>query len=365
MADVNELLRLLRDQNGSDLHLAAGQPPRIRRHGDLAPVEGRPTISSEEMQQSLAEITPKHLWERYLSTRDVDFAHALKGVGRFRVNLFAQEHGAAAVFRLIPEEIVPLDKLNMPPVLERFAHLNDGFVLVTGPTGSGKSTTLAAIVDRINTNYSKHIVTIEDPVEFVHRNKKSVLSHREVGHDTNNFAEAVRVATREDADVLLLGELRDFETISRALDAAEMGMLVFGTLHTNGAASTIDRILSVFPGAQQPMVRTILASSLAGIVSQSLLPCADGRGRVAACEVLLRTPALASVIRDGNLSMIDSIIQSGRAEGMQLMDDAIFNLAKAGQLVPKVAYLAARDKGRFERLAASAPTGQTTARVVH
>ncbi len=359
MLTLNEMLTYVRDYSGSDLHLAAGRIPRIRRHGALEEIGGAPALADAVLQEMLAAICPRDIWQRFISSNDFDLAYALKGVGRFRVNLFRQEFGVGAVFRLIPEEIVTLEQLRLPPAVERFAHLDDGFVLVTGPTGSGKSTTLAAIVDKINSTYAKHIVTIEDPVEFVHKNKKSVISHREVGSDTSSFADAVRMATREDADVLLLGELRDHETIARALDAAEMGILVLGTLHTNSAASTIARIVDVFPGEQQAMVRTILAGSLSGVLSQTLLPRPDGRGRVAALEILFRTPAMASVVRDGNTAMIDSIIQSGRNEGMQLLDDALFDLVRRGDVSPRVAFLAARDKARFEKLAPVAPGTQT------
>jgi twitching motility protein PilT len=359
MLSLDEMLTYVRDYSGSDLHLAAGRVPRIRRHGALEEVSGTPAPSHAELSAMLQKICTPRIWEHFQSHRDMDLAYALRGVGRFRVNLFNQEHGVGAVFRLIPEQIVTLEELRLPPAVEKFAHLDDGFVLVTGPTGSGKSTTLAAIVDRINSTYAKHIVTIEDPVEFVHQNKKSVISHREIGTDSKGFAQAVRMGTREDTDVLLLGELRDYETIARALDAAEMGILVLATLHTNSAASTIARIVDVFPGEQQAMVRTILAGALSGVLSQTLLPRADGRGRVAALEILFRTPAMAAVIRDGNTSMIDSIIQSGRGEGMQLLDDALFDAVRRGDVAPRVAHVAARDKARFERLAPVAPGTQT------
>jgi twitching motility protein PilT len=365
MLDIDTLLRQVKDTDGSDLHLKTDGLPCIRRHGKLEPVVGQATLSEVVLRQTLEHIAPERAWKRFVESGDADFAYAIAGVGRFRVNIFRQEHGAGSVMRLIPEVIVPLAKLGLPPAVERFAHLRDGFVVVTGPTGSGKSTTLAAIVDCINSSYAKHIVTIEDPVEFLHQNKQSVVSHREVGADTSSFADAVRVATREDADVLLLGELRDQETISRALDAAELGILVLATLHTNSAASTVDRIVSVFPGGQQAMVRAVLAGSLAGIVSQTLVPKAGGRGRVAALEILFRTSAVAGVIRDGNIGMIDSIIRSGKAAGMQLLDDALEGLVASGQIEPKDAYLAAREKSRFDKNAVRKHSGQTTARIGH
>lgn len=357
--DINELLRYVHDYSGSDLHMVAGLTPRIRRHGSLEALGEMDEVKHEELMQVMQKMCSEAAWDRYLKTNDLDFAYALKGIGRFRVNFFRQENGAGLVARLIPEEIVPLEKLNIPTALEKFAHMQDGLVLVTGPTGSGKSTTLAAIVDKINTHYSKHIVTIEDPVEFIHKNKNSVISHREVGTDVPDFASGVRMATRQDADVLLLGELRDYETIARALDAAEMGMLVLSTVHTNNVASTIDRVIDVFPGEQQPLARTILSGSLVGVVSQILVPRTDGRGRCAALEIMFKTPALPSIIRDGNTPMIDSLIQSGKSQGMQLMDDALFALVRDGLVAPRTGFLAAKDKARFEKLHPAVTTGAT------
>ena len=299
------------------------------------------------MLQDLAQ--PRH-WNEYASTSDVDFAYGLEGVARFRANYFAQENGAAAVFRVIPERIVSVEELKLPAAIEKLAHLRKGLALVTGPTGSGKSTTLAAIIDLINRDYAKHIVTIEDPVEFVHKNKQSVLSHREVGSDTVSFAEALRAAVRQDADVVLVGEMRDRETITMAVTAAEMGLLVFGTLHTNGAAKAIDRIIDAFPANEQPQIRISLSESLAAVVSQLLLPTVDGKGRVAANEILLRTTGLPNLIREANTPMIGSLIQSGKSEGMQSMDDALMALVKDKRIHPRDAYLKATDKPRFESL---------------
>ncbi len=357
--DVNELLRYVHDYSGSDLHMGAGLTPRIRRHGALEALDDMDALTDDVLLPIMQTMCSEVVWKRYLRTHDVDFAYALKGVGRFRVNFFRQENGAGLVARLIPEEIIPLEKLNIPPALEKFAHLQDGLVLITGPTGSGKPTTLAAIIDKINTQYSKHIVTVEDPVEFLHKNKSSVISHREVGTDVLDFASGVRMATRQDADVLLLGELRDHETISRALDAAEMGMLVLSTVHTNSVASTIDRVIDVFPGDQQPLARTVLSGSLVGVVSQILVPRADGRGRCAALEIMFKTPALPSIIRDGNTTMIDSLIQAGKSQGMQLMDDALFAMVRDGLVAPRTGFLAAKDKARFEKLHPATTTGAT------
>jgi len=252
---------------------------------------------------------------------------------------------------MIPEQVVPLESLALPAVIAKLAELRAGLVLVTGPTGSGKSTTLAAVIDKINRESSRHVVTIEDPVEFVHANARSVLSHREVGQHTRSFADALRSAVRQDADVVLVGELRDRDTIAMALAAAEMGLLVFGTLHTSGAAKSVDRIVDAFPAAEQGQIRISLSESLAAVVSQLLLPSRDGKGRVPVNEILLRTPGLANLIREGNTPMIQSLIQSGKKDGMQAMDDALFALLQAGRIDPREAYRKATDKTRFESFA--------------
>ena len=348
MARIDQLFRYLKDSKGSDLHLVAGLEPRIRRHGHLEKVPNWPRLSDPDLQDLLREIASPKQWEHFASTLDLDFAYGLEGVARFRANYLNQENGIGAVFRIIPEEIIPIAKLNLPPATEALAHLEHGLVLVTGPTGSGKSTTLASIIDKINQERDRHIVTIEDPIEFVHPNKRSTISQREVGTDTESFAAALRAAIRQDPNVILVGEMRDFETISLAITAAEMGVLVFGTLHTNSASKTIDRVIDVFPTDQQRQVRSMLASSLAAVASQLLLRTADGKGRVAAIELLLRTSGLANVIREGNTTMIQSIIQGGRGEGMQSMDDALYALAQAGRISGEDAWLKASNKKRFE-----------------
>lgn len=350
MARIDELFQYLKDKHGSDLHLAAGLEPRIRVHGSLEPVAGWPALSHDELLSLLREIVSVSQWEEYTDCGDLDFAYGLEGVARFRANFLRQENGCGAVFRIIPERIVPLEELNVSPAIEALSHLQQGLVLVTGPTGSGKSTTLAAIIDRINSTYPKHIITIEDPVEFVHQNKLSVFSQREVGSDTESFSAALRSAIRQDADVILVGEMRDLETISLAVVAAEMGTLVFGTLHTNGAVNTIDRLIDAFPADEQAQIRTTLAESIAGIVSQLLLRTADGRGRCAANEILLKTSGLANVIREGNMPMITSIIQGGRAQGMLLMDDALMALLENGRITAHEAYSKATNKARFEEM---------------
>jgi len=350
VAEIDTLLRYLKDQGGSDLHLVAGLEPRIRIHGDLVPVEGREALAHGELMALLRSIASERHWKEYEETSDLDFAYGLEGVARFRANYFAQENGAGAVFRIIPEKIVPLEDLDLPAAVARLANLRQGLVVVAGPTGSGKSTTLASLVDRINRESARHIVTIEDPVEFVHQNRQSVLSHREVGEHSKGFAPALRAAVRQDADVVLVGEMRDRETIAMAITAAEMGLLVFATLHTNGAAKTIDRIIDAFPASEQPQVRMSLSESLAAVVSQLLLPTADGKGRVAVNEILLRTQGLPNLIREGNTPMVNSVIQSGKGDGMQSMDDSLFALLQDKRIHPRDAYMKASDKSRFESL---------------
>jgi twitching motility protein PilT len=351
VAELDKLLHYLKANKGSDLHLAAGRAPRVRVHGELAEVPGWPALEDAKLRAMLREVAAEYRWNEFEATHDADFAYGLEGVARFRANYFVQQYGAGAVFRIIPEKILSSEDLKLPPAITRLADLRQGLVVVTGPTGSGKSTTLAAIIDKINRETSRHIVTIEDPVEFVHQNQQSVLSHREVGYHTKGFAPALRAAVRQDADVVLVGEMRDRETIALAITAAEMGMLVFGTLHTNSAAKTIDRIIDAFPATEQPQVRLSLSESLAAVVAQLLLPTADGKGRMAVHEILLRTAGLPNLIREGNIQMLASVIQGGKAEGMQAMDDMLFSLATSGAIAGRDAYMKANDKGRFERFA--------------
>jgi len=355
MAKIHQLFRYLKDQGGSDLHLAAGLAPRIRKHGELEAVANWPVFTDSSLLDLLREIATESQWAHYQGTLDLDFAYALEGVGRFRANFLTQENGAGGVFRLIPEKIKTLEELQVPPAIGTLADLEQGLVLVTGPTGSGKSTALAAVINKINETYAKHIVTIEDPVEFVHQNKRCTISQREVGHDARSFGSALRAAIREDAEVILVGEMRDFETISLTITAAEMGILVFGTLHTNNAAKTIDRLIDAFPTDQQAQARTMLSESLAGVVSQLLLRTADGQGRVAVYEILLKNPALPNIIREGNTQMLTTVIQAGRQQGMQGMDDALFALAKSGKISPQEAVAKATQKQRFEELLPTEP----------
>ncbi|MBL8955758.1 MAG: type IV pilus twitching motility protein PilT [Myxococcaceae bacterium] len=349
MARLDALFKHLKETGGSDLHLGAGLVPHTRVHGEMKPVAGWPEFTDVSLKAHLKELASPEQWAHYESNLDLDFAYALNGVGRFRSNYLFQERGAAAVFRLIPEKIKTLAELKMPPAIASFADLEQGLVLVTGPTGSGKSTTLAGIIDLINTKHAKHVVTIEDPVEFVHPNKSCTISQREVGQDTESFASALRAAMRQDPGVILVGEMRDMETIGLAITAAEMGVLVFGTLHTNNAPKTIDRLIDAFPTDQQGQVRTMLSESLAGIVSQLLLRTADGKGRVAVNEILMKTPGLPNVIREGNTPMIHSIIQSGKSQGMQAMDDVLFTLAQEGRINGEEAFHKATNKQRFEQ----------------
>ncbi len=350
MAQIDDLLRYLRQNKGSDLHLAAGLEPRVRINGELRAVDKAAPLDDGALRKLMREITTETQWKTFTERCDLDFAYGVEGVARFRVNFFVQERGAGAVLRMIPEKIVPLEDLKLPKAIETLAHLRKGLVLVTGPTGSGKSTTLAGIIDKINRTYCKHILTLEDPIEFVHQNHKSVISHREVGSHTMGFGPGLRGAIREDSDVVLVGEMRDYETISLALTAAEMGLLVFGTLHTNNAPKTIDRIIDSFPADEQHQARLSLAESLAAVVSQLLLPTADGKSRVAANEIMLKTKALPNIIREANVSMLGSFIQQGKAEGMQLMDDALFEYVQQKKVSPHDAFMKATDKMRFEAL---------------
>ena len=347
MADIDELFRYLKDNGGSDLHLLATRVPRGRVHGKLVDFEGWDPFSNEKLRDLLREIATQEQWQEYEAKGDLDFAYSLPGVARFRVNYLYQHSGASAVFRIIPEEILGFKELGVPKAVCELASLEHGLVLVTGPTGSGKSTTLAAIIDAINQKYSKHIVTIEDPVEFVHANKKCVISQREVHNDTASFGDALKVAVRQDADVILVGEMRDLETIELAITAAEMGTLVFGTLHTNSATKTIDRLVGVFPASQQTQIRTTLADSISAIVSQLLLPTTDGRGRCAAYELLLRTNSLANIIREGNTMMLTSVIQSHRNEGMCTMDDSLAELVHKHKITATAAMAKASKKELF------------------
>ena len=326
--DLTQLLSFTLENNASDLHLSTGSPPIMRINGQLKRLQGDP-LTNDDVRSLLYGQMSEDQRAIYERDQDIDFAITINNA-RFRVNGYNTRLGASAVFRVIPSQIPTMEELDLPAVMRRFASLEKGIVLVTGPTGSGKSTTLAAMIDYINQNTSKHILTIEDPVEFFHTSKKSLISHREIGEDTHDFKSALKGALREDPDVILVGEMRDYETISLALTAAETGHLVFGTLHSNSAAKTIDRIIEVFPSNDKPMVRSMLASSLQGVVFQGLLKRADGSGRVGAYEILVGTNAVRNLIRENNLAQIYSMMQTGSRFGMVTMDDAIKALQEGG-----------------------------------
>jgi twitching motility protein PilT len=297
----------------------------------------------------LREVCGERNWEIFEERSDLDFAYAMDAASRFRCNYLKQAHGYGAVFRLIPTKIATLEELGIPIVAKEFAHLRGGLVLVTGPTGSGKSTTLASLIDYINENFSRHIVTIEEPIEYVHDNKRSIITQREVPGDSESFPVALKAALREDADIVLVGEMRDLETISLALTAAETGLLVFGTLHTNNSRKTVDRMVDVFPAPRQPQARTMLANSLRGVLAQLLLKKADGSGRVAVNEILVVNAAVSAIIREGATQKLQDVIVSGRGQGMQFMDDAIYALLQSGTVTPYEAFMKAIDKNRFKQ----------------
>lgn len=352
MARIEQLFAALRDYQGSDLHLAAGRPPAFRDSGNIVDLGHHLPLSDADLRALLKEIVSDMQWHTFEREHDLDFAYALPGVGRFRGNYFEQQDGVGAVFRRIPEDVVPAESLGLPASVPKLADLDSGLVLVTGPTGSGKSTTLASLIDLINRKHAKHIVTIEDPLEFVHKNRKSVVSHREVGSHAPSFAAALGAALRQDADVVLVGEMRDFETISLAMEGASMGVLVLGTLHTNGAAKTIDRIVDVFPRDQKAQARGMLADSLQAVVSQILCRKIGG-GRVGIHEVLLREAGLGGAIREANPGMLNSIIGAGKGRGMQLLDDALEAAVQAGIVEGGEAYRKANNKQRFQAFANS------------
>ena len=340
------LFERMLSSEASDLHLAEGLPPHYRVHGRLLAVR-TPPIGHDGMLELMKSICAPDRWQHFLARGDLDFAYALGEKARFRVNYMKKHTGVGAVFRIIPTKIHTLEELNLPPALGRFVEMRCGMVLVTGPTGSGKSTTLAAIIDGINSRESRTIITIEEPIEFVHVRKKSIIRQREVGFDVNSSSDALRNVSRQDAEVLLVGDMRDFETIQLAVTAAETGTLVLGTLHTNSAAKTVDRIIDVFPPGQQAQVRGQLSQGLKGVCAQRLLKAKDGKGMVPANEIMFANWAIANAIRDGDTAKIRSIIQSGKAEGMQLMDDAILQLLQQGKVSGHEAYLKADDNKRF------------------
>jgi len=346
MAKIDAFFRLMHAQNASDLHMSSGCAPCLRIQGDLEPVKFK-ELDTDELLAMLAEVAPANKLQQFEQTGDVDFAYELGGIGRFRANYFRQANGVSAVFRQIPTRIMTIEQLGLPPVTRRFALMEKGLVLVTGPTGSGKSTTLAAIIDYCNKNRRDHIVTIEDPIEFKHSRINCIVNHREVGLHTRSFATALRGALREDPDIILVGEMRDLETISLALEAASTGHLVFATLHTQSAMKTIDRIIDAFPTNAQEQVRATLADTLKGVISQTLFKRLDSRGQVAALEVLVGTPACANLIREAKTHQLVSVIQTGRKQGMQTLDDAIEALLAKRLISADEAFEKSIQKERF------------------
>jgi twitching motility protein PilT len=329
MARIDEILKQMMEREASDLHLTSGSAPYLRVHGEMVKLNYK-DLTPEVCQALLFEILSAPQRESFLETWDLDCSYSLKGVGRFRVNVFRQRHGIGAVFRRIPESIKTVQELGLPSNITSLLDVSEGLILVTGPTGSGKSTTLASLIHTINTSRRAHIITIEDPIEFVHHNKNSLINQREVSSHTKSFQQALRAALREDPDVILVGEMRDLETISLAITAAETGHLVLATLHTNSATKTVDRIIDVFPESQQAQIRVMLSESLRGVVAQSLTKRADGNGRVAVVEVLVNIPAVANLIREGKTFQIHSSMQTGQVHGMITFEAAMNDLVRRG-----------------------------------
>ena len=352
---IDEVLLYLLERDGSDLHLSVNAPPMIRVHGDLEAVPGYAALTPHQLQDTVYALLTDRQKQRFEEAKELDFAYALPGAARFRVNIFQQQGSVGAVLRSIRWDVLPLDALGLPSILGDFAALPRGLVLVTGPTGSGKSTTLAAIIDRANRTRQGHIVTIEDPIEFVHQHRQCVVNQREVGSDTHSFANALKHALRQDPDIVLVGEMRDLETIGTALTAAETGHLVFGTLHTSSSATTIDRIVDVFPPDQQSQVRTQLAASIQAIVCQTLCRTADGEGRVAATEVLIATPAVRNLIREGKLQSIPSALQTGSRFGMHTLNQDLAALVKAGTISFGTAIEKCSDVSELQQLLGMSP----------
>jgi twitching motility protein PilT len=346
---IDEYLREVLTKGGSDLHFVAGDPPRVRVYGELQTLREKP-LGQDLARDALLEIMPRQAVARLEEMDGADFAYTIPGVSRFRVNVFRHIGGLGGVFRAIPSKALTLDELNMPEAVRSLCRTNNGLILVTGKTGSGKSTTLAAMIDDINARVKGHILTIEDPIEFVHPRRNCLVSQREVGTHSPSFAEALHSALREDPDVVLVGELRDLETMGIAVTAAEMGILVMGTLHTNGAAATVDRIVNAFPADKQAHVRTMLSTSLRGVISQQLVPRADKRGRAAALEILINTPAVSNLIRQGKLDQLENTMQSGAQHGMRTMDSAIQDLLDKGVITGRAAFEKSINKQRFEHL---------------
>jgi twitching motility protein PilT len=354
MARIDAFFKLMAEQKASDLHLSTNNPPMLRINGDLVRVDF-PPLKNDDLKAMVYEIAPEAKIKIFEETSDVDFGYEVPGIARYRANFFQQKYGMSAVFRLIPSTVLTVDELGLPPVLKKFPMLKKGLVLVTGPTGSGKSTTLAAMVDYANIQRADHIITVEDPIEFVHRSQNCLVQHREVGVHTKSFAAALRGAFREDPDILLVGEMRDLETIELALTAAATGHLVFGTLHTSSAAKAVDRVIDVFPTNQQNQIRATLAESLKAVIAQNLFKRIDKPGRVAALEILVVDMAIANLVREAKTHQIPGMIQVGKKKGNQPLDDAVIDHLHNGRISPEEAYDKAIDKKKFRQFLKEPP----------
>ena len=360
MAKIDAFFKLMHEQGASDLHLVAGQPPALRIRGDIERVKYK-VLTNDDLRGMLYEITPEDKVKVFEETGDVDFGYEIPGLARYRSNFFMQKNGVGAVFREIPSTIMTAEDLGLPPVIKKLSSLPRGLVVVTGPTGSGKSTTLAAIIDEANKTRHDHIITVEDPIEFVHNSLSCLVNHREVGIHTKSFSAALRGALREDPDIILVGEMRDLETISLAIEAASTGHLVFGTLHTTSAAKTVDRIVEVFPANEQAQIRSTLADGIRAIVAQVLFKRSDKKGRCPALEILIATPAVRNLIRESKTHQLNSMIQTGKKYGMQLLDEAIMDLFNKGWISGDAAYQKANDKAKFRPLLKEPPSDFTEA----
>jgi twitching motility protein PilT len=360
MAKIDAFFKLMNEQGASDLHLVAGQPPALRIRGDIERIKYK-VLDSDTLRGMIYEIAPEEKVKLFEETGDVDFGYEIPGLARYRANFFMQKYGVGAVFREIPSSILTAEQLGLPPVISKLALLPRGLVLVTGPTGSGKSTTLAAIIDVANRQRKDHIITVEDPIEFVHQSQGCIVNHREVGLHTKTFSAALRGALREDPDIILVGEMRDLETISLAIEAASTGHLVFATLHTSSAAKTVDRIIEVFPASEQAQIRSTLSDGIRAIISQVLFKRIDKKGRCPALEILIGTPAVRNLVRESKTHQLNSMMQTGRKYGMQVLDDAIMELFNRGWISADEAYAKANEKSKFRPLLKNPPADFTDA----
>ena len=358
MAKIDAFFKLMNEQGASDLHLVAGQPPALRIRGDIERIKFK-VLESDDLRNMLYEISPEEKIKVFEETGDVDFGYEIPGLARYRANFFMQKNGVGAVFREIPSSIMTAEQLGLPPVVSKLAALPRGLVLVTGPTGSGKSTTLASIIDVVNRTRKDHIITVEDPIEFVHQSQGCLVNHREVGIHTKTFSAALRGALREDPDIILVGEMRDLETISLAIEAASTGHLVFATLHTSSAVKTVDRIIEVFPAEQQAQIRSTLADGLRAVLAQVLFKRIDKKERCVALEILIANSAVRNLIREAKTHQLPSMIQTGKKYGMQLLDDAIMELFNKGWIGADEAYMKANEKAKFRPLLTAPPTDFT------